>query len=254
MKSDLKPSWLAMSTSRLERHLTEKQYPTDLLQDIVLRVQSAKEQRRRQRIKTTKAHQLWADVLRAARIEIAVVRTMKCQTAAGIKSEEGVIQPNAKYKALSAYEDVLIDTIEKLRKVQKADERTPSQFVQYIHKETGRLIPNDGEHWSDYVGAGTKLRIETMFNELPDPPRGKRKTPFERRISQEEHGVARGHLVGQLAKAQAEVDERLTMPSTSAGRQALEELEQDIQRANYVLDKLKRTAPLPARWQGLLNM
>lgn len=254
MKTDLKPSWLALSIPRLERYLTAKQYPTDLLQDIVRRVTTAKEQLRRQRIKTTKAHQLWADVLRAARIEIAGVRTMKCQTAALIKSEGGVLQPDAKYKALSAYEDVLIATIEKLRKVQKADEYTPSQFVQYIHKETGRLIPNDGEHWSDYVGAATKLRIDALFSDLPDPTRGKRKTPFERRISQEEHAVARGHLVSQLAKAQAELEERFAMPSTSAGRQALEELEQDIQRANYVLDKLKNTTPLPARWQGLLNM
>jgi len=254
MQTDIKPSWLTMSIPRLERHLTAKQYPTDLLQDVVRRVATAKEQLRRHRIKTTKAHQLWADVLRAARNEIAGVRTMKCQTAALIKSEDGVLQPDAKYKALSAYEDVLIATIEKLRKVQRADEYTPSQFVQYVHKETGRLIPNDGEHWSDYVGASTKLKIEMMFRDLPDPTRGKRKTPFERRISQEEHAVARGHLVGQLAKAQAELEERYAMPSTSAGRQALEELEQDIQRANYVLDTLKKTAPLPARWQGLLNM
>ena len=254
MKSDIKPSWLTMSIPRLERHLTAKHYPTELLQDIVRRVTTAKEQLRRQRIKTTKAHQLWADVLRAARIEIAGVRTMKCQTAALIKSEEGVIQPDAKYKALSAYEDVLIATIEKLRKVQKADEYTPSQFVQYIHKETGRLIPNDGEHWSDYVGLGTKLKIEALFSNLPDPTRGKRKTPFERRISKEEHAVARAHLVGQLDKAQTEFEERLAMPSTSAGKQALDELEQDIQRANYVLSTLKNTTPLPARWQGLLNM
>ena len=253
MKTDLKPSWLAMSIPRLERHLTAKQYPPELLQATVQRVAKAKEQLRRQRIKATKAHQLWADVLRAARIELAGVRTMKCQTAALIKREDGVLQPDAKYKALTAYEDVLVATIEKLRKVQKADEQTPSQFVQYIQKETGRLIPNDGEHWSDYVGAGTKLKVEALFRGLPDPARGKRKTPFERRISQEEHDVARRHLVGQLEKAQAELEERLTMPSTSAGKQALVELEQDIQRANYVLSTVKQTAPLPARWQGLLN-
>jgi hypothetical protein len=254
MKPDIKPSWLAMSIPRLERHLTAKKYPTDLLQDTVRRVAKAKEQLRRQRIKTTKAYQLWADVLRAARIEIAGVRTMKCQTAALIKSADGVLQPDAKYKALSVYEDVLIATIEKLRKVQKADEYTPSQFVQYIHKETGRLIPNDGEHWSDYVGASTKLKIEVLFRDLPDPTRGKRKTPFERRISKEEHAVSRAHLVGQLEKAQVELEERLAMPSTSAGKQALDELEQDLQRANYVLSTLKHTSPLPARWQGLLNM
>lgn len=243
MKADISPSWLNMSVARLEHHLIEKKYPTDMIQDIVRQVQTAKEQRRRQRIKTSKVQQLWADVLRAARIEIAGVRTMKCQTKVG-----------AKHTALCAYEDVLIDTIEKLRKVQKADEYTPVQFVQYIHKETGRLIPNNGEHWSDYVGAGAKLRVTALFADLPDPPRGKRKVPFERRVSQEEHATARAHLVGQLAKAQAELEERYAMPSTEEGRQDLAALERDIHRANYVLDKLKKTAPLPYHWHGLLTM
>ena len=69
MKADIKPSWLTMSVARLERHLLEKAYPPDLLRDIVANVTAAKEQRRRQRIKTTMTHQLWDDVLRAARIE-----------------------------------------------------------------------------------------------------------------------------------------------------------------------------------------
>ena len=254
MKADIKPSWLTMSTSRLERHLSEKACPTDLIRGIVASVTVAKEQRRRQRIKTTVAHQLWDNVLQAARIELAGLRTMKCQLATALKTTGGVLQPSVKYKAMCAYEDVLVATIEKLRRVQKAGEHTPAQFVQYILKETGRVIPNEGEHWSDYVGAGTRLKIEALFNGLPDPARGKRKTPFERRVSPKEHASVRAHLVGQLERAQIELDERYAMPSTPEGQQSLVELERDIQKANYVLTITKKTTPLPARWQGLLNM
>lgn len=254
MKADIKPSWLTMSVARLERHLLEKAYPPDLLRDIVANVTAAKEKRRRQRIKTTMTHQLWDDVLRAARIELAGLRTMKCQLATALRNEDGVLQPSAKYKALCAYEDVLVATIEKLRRVQKAGEHTPAQFVRYILKETGRVIPNEGAHWSDYVGESTKLKIEALFNGLPDPARGKRKTPFERRVSPKEHASARAHLVGQLERAQIELEERLAMPSTPEGQQSLVELERDIQRATYVLTITKNTTPLPARWQGLLNM
>jgi hypothetical protein len=254
MKADIKPSWLTMSTPRLERHLLEKAYPTDLMRDIVANVTAAKEQRRRQRIKTTVTHQLWDNVLQAARIELAGLRTMKCQLATALKTTSGVLPPNAKYEAMCAYEDVLITTINKLRRVQKAGEHTPAQFVRYILKKTGRLIPNEGAHWSDYVGNKDKLNIEALFNALPDPARGKRKTPFERRVSPKEHASARTHLVGQLERAQIELDERYAMPSTPEGKQSLVELERDIQKANYVLAITKNTTPLPARWQGLLNM
>jgi len=254
MEENLQPAWLAMNTARLERHLREHKYPVPVMRDIMQAVALAKARQRRQRIKATVSHQLWDDILHAARDEVGVVRTMKSQSkrhAGPPASSAGTV---AKYKALCAYEDVLVEVVAKLVKLQKAGEFAPGQFVAFIKEETGRIIPNNGEHWSDYVSAKDRRHVCALFDDVPDPIRGKRKTPFERRVSREEHIIKRASLVGQMKKAQDDLDmERkvTTIPELVA---ALDAREMDLQRAYIALDTLKPNKPVPARWQSLCNL
>lgn len=254
MEENLQPAWLAMNTARLERHLREHKYPVPVMRDIMQAVALAKARQRRQRIKATVSHQLWDDILHAARDEVGVVRTMKSQSkrhAGPPASSAGTV---AKYKALCAYEDVLVEVVAKLVKLQKAGEFAPGQFVAFIKAETGRIIPNNGEHWSDYVSAKDRRHVCALFDDVPDPIRGKRKTPFERRVSREEHIIKRASLVGQMKKAQDDLDmERkvTTIPELVA---ALDAREMDLQRAYIALDTLKPNKPVPARWQSLCNL
>ena len=249
MHDDIKPAWLAMSSARLERHLEAKQYPAAVIRDLVVQVKGIKEQNRRQRLKRTVAHQLWSDVLQAARNELGGVRTMKAQE----RARQGTdIPQNAKFTALMAYEDVLVDTIGKLSRLQKEAQFTPAQFVEHLHAQTGRLLPNEGSHWTDYVGEKSKAKVRELFNKTPDPARGKRKVPFERRISVQENTITRAYLNDQIKKAKEELDQLFAVTTDPDQIKELRAKEREIHRAIHALDKIKPTQPLPSRWTALL--
>lgn len=254
MEDNLQPAWLAMNSARLERHLREHKYPVPVMRDIMQAVALAKARQRKNRIRATVSHQLWDDILQAARDELGVVRTMKSQA----KRHAGYASANAgtmaKYNALCAYEDVLVEVTAKLVKLQKAGEFAPGQFVAFIKAETGRDIPNNGEHWSDYVSAKDRRHVCALFDAVPDPIRGKRKVPFERRISREEHIIKRAALVGQMKKAQDDLDMERKLATTPEAIGAIDVRWMDLQRAYLALDSLKPTRPVPARWQSLTNL
>lgn len=254
MKDNLQPMWLVMSEARLTRHLKEHKYPAPVIQDILLAVRLTKAQNRKSRLKATVDHQLWDDILQAARIELCGVRTMKAQAKRRTDAEFGNAGTAAKYKALSAYEDVLVEVIAKLVKVQKAGEFAPGQFVAFLKEEKGRDIPNNGEHWSDYVSAKAKREVHALFDAAPNPTRGKRKVPFERRISPQEHIIKRSFLVGQMKKAQDDLEAERKVTTNPELVAALDVRWMDLQRAYIALDTLKPTMPVPARWQSLCNL
>ena len=205
MTETIKPTWLAMSPARLWQHLHDKKYPTAMVMDIVAQAQRVKSERRKARIKQTVAQQLWHELLDAARIELGIVRTLKSQTKRRVIEEFGHASTQAKYDALCAYDAVITSVIERLRRAQRTGEATPSQFAKFLNDNGKGPIPNNGEHWSDFVKIKDRRDVERMFDNLPDPARGKRKTPFERRISPDEHVLKRAHLVGQLAKAKEDL-------------------------------------------------
>ena len=254
MEENLQPAWLVMSASRLERHLIERKYPVPTMRDILHAVKLAKARQRKLKIKTTVAHQLWDDVLSAARLELGGVRTMKSQTKRQADAEFGNAGTVAKYKALCAYEDVLVEVIADLVKVQKKGTFAPGQFVAFVKEQKGWAIPNKGEHWTDYVDDAQKRHVRDLFDATPNPARGKRKVPFERRISPDVHIIQRSFLVGQMKKAKDEIDQERSFTTDPEALAALGVREMDLQRAYLAMDNLKPTTPLPARWTGLLDL
>jgi hypothetical protein len=254
MIDNIQPAWLAMSSARLERHLRERKYPVPVMRDILQSVRLAKAQQRKLRLKATVSHQLWDDVLSAARLELGGVRTMKAQAKRQAAAEFGNAGTAAKHKALCAYEDVLVEVIADLVKVQKKGTFAPGQFVAFVKEEKGWAIPNNGEHWSDYVDAEQKRHVRDLFDAAPNPVRGKRKAPFERRISPNAHAIQRSFLVGQMKKAKDEIDVERSFAKTPETIAALDAREMDLQRAYIAMDNLKPTMPLPARWTGLRSI
>jgi hypothetical protein len=247
----LKPYWLTMHESRLLSHLRHLRYPDPHVRAIIAAYRDHKAARRAKRIKQTMVYQLWDHILQAARSELGVVRTMKSQLRRDNFPTAGV---EAKLRALEVYDAVIAETIAKLRKVQKADEMTPSQFVEHLRKEGKRPIPNNGTHWTDYVKASDRRKIEVMFDSLPHTGRGKRKVPFERRISSEESDKQRGKLVRTLVNEQEAAEREYAVSQNSFDREELEDRIAKMREAQYILDMLPSNIPLPATWHGLLSM
>ena len=246
MDEDIKPHWLSMSDARLQRHLTDQKYPVPIIRGIINRVRYLKVARRKARIKATVTQQMWDDIIKAARIELAVVRTMKAQA-----KSQGI---QAKFNALNIYGEAINEVMGKLKKLREAGDQTPKQFTAYIKQETGRVIPNDGTHWSDYVSAKQKEKINELFDTAPQASRGKKKIPFERKVSPDEHVVQKAFLVGQLAKVTQETEALLDRTTDPNERAELKQTLRDVQFAEYKLDIASKTAYLPRQWRGLLSL
>jgi hypothetical protein len=247
----LKPYWLTMSQARLHSHLRGLKYPEPLIRGALKALHDAKSKQRAKRIKQTVVYKLWDYLLSPARTELGVVRTMKSQLLAKAHALED--EAPTKFKALSAYDDLLTEVIATLRAVQKKDKLTPHQFAEQLRKRNQIVIPNRGEHWTDYVDALDRRRIEIMFDNLPDPRRGKKKVPFERRISVEENDTKRVELTKRLVAEQEAAEQEYEMATNPVEKARLKELLDRMQEAQYRLDMLSSTAPVPATWHGLLN-
>lgn len=253
MTDTIKPSWLIMSEAKLYNHLTQVlKLPAPLVADAITRVREYKEQRRRSRLKTSAIHQAWDDILFAARSELARVRVMKAQASKLSEKHLGYSGYRLKYEALSAYDTVLAGVIERLKRVQKADEMMPLQFAETLRKAGKMPTAGPGTHWTDYVKKADRERVEYLFNDLPDPARGKRKTPFERNISPREHDRLKKRVVGVLIADQEATEREYDVATDPDEKARLNKRIKDMQYAQYKLHSLPRTSPVPKAWQDIV--
>jgi hypothetical protein len=247
MDDDIKSWWLNASEARVRNSLVAQKLPPLVVAQTVARVLELKKQRRKERIKSTVTAKSWEAVLESARAERQTLLVSKSQ----LKKIEPLDQ--RRWDALCAYEAVIAVVIDRLRKVQRSSEHTPKSFIAFLKGETGRVIPNDGAHWIDYVKASDKQRITLMFDALPPPARGKRKQPFERRITKAAHKAQRLALIERLNTDIASAEREYEVTQDPEAHDKLNRQLDDMYRAQHVLDKTKPTAPLPATWHGLLK-
>ena len=247
MNEDVKSWWLNVSDARLFKHLTKQKMNEHLVSRVVARVRGLKDQRKRERIKATASAKTWEALLEGARAERQTVFTLKAQLKKKVPLDQ------RKWDALFAYEAVVTGVVERLRKLQRAGTHTPKSFVPFIKEETGRVIPNEGEHWSDYVKVSDRQRITALFDTLPPPARGKRKVPFERRMTRAAHKVRRFALVERLTGEIASAEREYEVTQDPDTQDKLNRQLDAMYRAQYVLDNMPATATLPATWHGLIK-
>ena len=246
MDESIKSWWLDISEARLRNLLTEKKLPPLFVGQLVARVQEMKAERRKARIKATTVANSWDALLEAARAERQTVYVRKTQTKKRAPTDQ------RKWDALCAYETAITGVIERLEKVRRSSEHTPKQFVAFLKEETGRIIPNGGEHWTDFVKARDKQRITLMFDALPQPTRGKRKTPFERRMTKPQHKAQSFALAAELVNSIASAEREYEVTTDPEVKDKLDRQLDDMYRAQHVLDS-NPPAVLPRTWHGLIK-
>lgn len=247
MENALKARWLKMSAARLRSHLAVKlKYPPEIVDSIMQQVYQQREAQRKVSIRKTVSFGAWKDLLTPARTELATVRVIKAQL-------KKAPDDNARWNALCQYENCIAALIDKLKKVQYAGEHTPTQFVEFLGKALGRHIPNNGTFWVDFVPVKQRQQIALLFDSLPPPARGKKKTPFERRIPRAMHNAQRKALVAQLENAQQAVEVERSLVTNSFDIDRVDAQLLDIHAAKHRLEKTPKHAPLPAKWQTLLG-
>lgn len=252
MDTEIKPSWLALSEHKLAQQLLGAHYPPPLVRDIISKVRSIKAEQKAAKTKATVAYQLWDDLLKPARTELATVRVLKTQTQKDMPDGMATPPTQAKYDALCIYETVLVKVIGSLRKVQQTEEVTPVQFAAMLRKNDKKFGAH-GDHWTHYVKQTDRRRVELAFEKMPHPSRGKKKVPFEYKIAPEVHDRLRRKLHAQIVIAQDHAEQEYEMATDPDEKARLSDLIQRIQEASYRLDIAPRTAPLPATWEGLIK-
>jgi hypothetical protein len=253
MDTDFRTSWLKMGVRKLEAHLRDQGYPPPMIDNIMSRVQTEKYKARIAKIKGTVLQQAWDSVLKPARAEIGITRTMIAQTKAQQRQtpDNNVLQ--VKIDTYTRYANLLAVLIEKFRAVQRAGEETPQQFAKTLRKAGKMPTDGDGTHWVDYVSPKKRHEITLEFERLPAAKRGKTKTPFERRTSFEDNYRARQTLGKAIASELGTVERELELPVDSFTKEELERKFQRLHHAQFNLEQLSRTAPVPSTWHGLLK-
>lgn len=247
MSYPIKPWWRTMSNHRLHNHLTLKlKLPADMVTQITAQVREMRQTKRASKIKSTVVFTAWDVLLEPVRVELQNLRTTKNH----IKKKTPFDQK--RWDVVCAYYDSVFDLLERLKKVQKAGDHTPPQFVNFLRNELKRPVYADGTHWTDFVKQSEKMRIQEMYNALPPPARGRTKRPFERILPAKLSREGRARLVTQLVKAQQQAEQEYEVTTDPAEKKRLNDLLQDIHKASYVMDQYKHNAIYPTRWEHLL--
>jgi len=185
------------------------------------------------RITRTQRKAEWDNVLAPLRYEINNARV-------GLRYG-GEQAPQERTLAFSEYIRVMEKLTAMLDAPYKALEYTPIQ----IARDKG--LPNDGEHWTDWIPARVKEKIALLFEAVPVVPRGKRKTPFQRTMLPDQHEKAKSRLLNKTRKEMETFERKHSV----APREDLQSRITQMKRALKIIEALDKNEAVPATWTKL---
>jgi hypothetical protein len=226
-------TYLKLSANELHNRLTERKLHPAEIERIKGEVLELKETMRVSRITRTQRKAEWDKVLRPLRYEINNARV-------GMRYGGEKVSPE-RVLAFSEYIRIMEKLVAMLDAPYKALDHTPIQ----IARDKG--LPNDGEHWTDWIPARVKDKITLLFNEVPVVPRGKRKIPFQRTMLPHQHETAKVRLLTKTRKEMETLEKQTHINPTDA---RIDKLAQ-MRRAIKIIEALDKNEAVPATWTKL---
>lgn len=214
-----------------QRLLKERIHPAEM-QRIKADVAQAKETQRVDKITRTQRKAEWNKLLKPLRYEL---NNAKVGRAYDLDDEERVT-------AFDAYILVMETLLTRFALPVRSLEHTPIQLA------LEKALPNNGEHWTDWVPEKIKVKVSAMFEALPPKLRAKRKTPFQRLSTPEQNAKAKEKLLRRTKKEIETLERKNTLHPTEAQEKTLAKMRQ----AMKVIIKLNDTEHIPATWAGVL--
>ena len=226
-------TYLKLSANELHNRLTERNLHPAEIERIKGEVLELKETLRVSKITRTQRKAEWDKVLQPLRYEINNAKV-------GMRYGGEKVSPE-RVLAFSEYIRIMEKLIAMLDAPSKALDHTPIQ----IARDKG--LPNDGEHWTDWIPSRVKDKIALLFDAVPVVPRGKRKTPFQRTMLPDQHEKAKARL---LTKTRKEM-ETLERKHSVAPRDDLQGRITQMRRALKIIEALDKNEAVPATWTKL---
>jgi hypothetical protein len=228
-------TYIKLSANELHNRLTERNLHPSEIERIKGEVLTLKETMRVSRITRTQRKAEWDKVLQPLRYEINNARV-------GMRYG-GEQAPQERTLAFGEYIRIMEKLVAMLDAPYKALDSTPIQ----IARDKG--LPNDGEHWTDWIPARVKDKISLLFADVPVVPRGKRKTPFQRTMLPHQHETAKVRLLTKTQKEISNLERKIAINPTEARSDKLKQME----RAIKIIDTLDKNEAVPATWTKLLG-
>lgn len=226
-------TYIKLTPNELHNRLLERKLHPAEIERIKAEVADLKETLRVTRITRTQRKAEWDKVLQPLRYEINNAKV-------GMKYG-GEKPPQERVTAFGEYIRVMEKLLAMLDAPYKALDHTPIQ----IARDKG--LPNDGEHWTDWIPARVKDKVTLLFNEVPVVPRGKRKTPFQRTMLPHQHETAKVRLLTKTRKEMETLERQIQINPTQT---RLDKLKR-IKRALKIIEALDKNEAIPATWTKL---
>ena len=226
-------TYIKLSANELHNRLTERNLHPSEIERIKGEVLTLKETMRVSRITRTQRKAEWDKVLQPLRYEINNARV-------GMRYG-GEQAPQERTLAFSEYIRIMEKLLAMLDAPYKALDHTPIQ----IARDKG--LPNDGEHWTDWIPARVKEKVTDLFNQIEVAPRGKRKTPFQRTMLPHQHETAKVRLLTKTRKEMESLERKAGIQPTDARTAKLAQM----RRALKIIETLDKNEAVPATWTKL---
>jgi hypothetical protein len=242
-----------LSDRELHNLLVKRGVPKPDAQRVRREVAALKAELRSEKARKRMVDGLWGSVLTPLANEQRSVRSM-------LRYESAKYPNPLRRETLETYAKVLDKVRLQIREYRYYKQRTPKQQAEYMQEELGKTIPNNGEHWTDWVPEKVKKVLNEAFLEIKETaaPHARIKAPFPRTMTKADNHKLRYTHIGTAKKELLEAQQELTMVR-ELNRGDASEAERDAQaRVKHVQNILNwlicadDTEVIPKTW-GQLN-
>jgi hypothetical protein len=236
--TDLIVKLAKLTPNQIHNHLV-KHLPQPMHETIKRDVEEYKQQRKSEKLKSHYQHLLWRQLLRDLHYELANTRVgSRYQSARPAPEREAAF-------------DAYIKVMEKLSALIEHSYMLGGETPTHVAK--AKNVPNNGEHWTDWVPEHVKERVRTLFDGIPYAPKTKRKLPFQRTARPMRHSSAK-------TKREVLMETVRTTMDGVAQMQLIEDSEKlrtkykQLSQAQAWLENATDSTAMPRTWHGVLRL
>lgn len=225
-------SYLRLTANQLHMKLTKRKLHPSEINKIKDTVAQMKENIRVDKITRANRRTEWTKVLAPLRYELNSAKVGRNYN--GDKCPQRI-------EAFDAYIAVMEKVNAMLARPAKLLEKTPIQIA------TAKNLPNNGEHWTDWIPHRIKQPIHDAFMAIPHKPKAKRKIPFLRTVTPNLHAKAKARLLSKTNKEIQTLETRILMQPTD---ERIEQMRK-MKAALKIIENIEDNEFIPASWRGI---
>lgn len=243
--------YLRLSPNALHTALHKRKLHPREISHIKDAVAQMREALRTDKITRTHRRAEWAHLLKPLQYELNSAKVGRAYRA---DPNGGTAPPftdiAARIEVFDAYIAVMEKLLARFALASKELQYTPIQLAKRKNATAkGSHIPNNGEHWTDWIPAHIKEPIHEAFAALPHKPKAKRKVPFQRTVTPIQHAKLKATLLQAALKEHETIERHQAVAPTPERQTKLNRIKEAIK----IIENFKENEHIPATWHTVLD-